>query len=48
MISFTLTDEQKELQQTARDFAQKEIKPLALKLDSAGHEIDAWQAVQPR
>lgn len=48
MISFSLTDEQKELQQTARDFAQKEIKPLALKLDAARHdEVDSWTAVQP-
>lgn len=36
MISFSLTDEQKELQQLARDFAQNEIAPLAPQLDRTG------------
>lgn len=47
MISLNLTDEQKALQQTARAFAQKEIKPVALKLDAAGSGADTWTAVQP-
>jgi acyl-CoA dehydrogenase len=46
VISFTLTDEQRNLQQTAREFAQNEIKPLALKLDAADHG-DAWALAQP-
>lgn len=33
MIDFTLSDEQKALQKLARDFAQKEIAPVALKYD---------------
>jgi alkylation response protein AidB-like acyl-CoA dehydrogenase len=33
MIDFTLTHEQKALQELARDFAQKEIAPIALKYD---------------
>ncbi len=36
MISFSLTDEQKELQQLARDFAQNEIAPSAPQLDRIG------------
>ena len=33
MIDFTLTDEQKAMQELARDFAQKEIAPVAPQLD---------------
>src|SRR3989338_5925562 len=33
MIDFDLTDEQKALQKMARDFAEKEIRPIAEKLD---------------
>ena len=33
MIDFSLTDEQKALQQRARDFAQNEIAPAALQYD---------------
>jgi acyl-CoA dehydrogenase len=33
MIDFALTDEQKALQELARDFAQKEIAPVAPRLD---------------
>jgi acyl-CoA dehydrogenase len=36
MISFSLTDEQKDLQKLARDFAQNEIAPLAPQLDRTG------------
>ena len=36
MISFSLTDEQKDLQQLARDFAQNEIAPVAPQLDRTG------------
>jgi acyl-CoA dehydrogenase len=36
MISFSLTDEQKDLQKLARDFAQNEIAPVALQLDRMG------------
>ncbi len=36
MIDFSLTDEQKALQELARDFAQKEIVPVATELDRTG------------
>ncbi len=36
MIGFSLTDEQKALQELARDFAQNEIAPVALELDRTG------------
>ena len=36
MISFSLTDEQKDLQKLARDFAQNEIAPIAPQLDRTG------------
>jgi len=33
MIDFNLTNEQSKLQKTARDFAQKEIRPLVEQID---------------
>ncbi len=36
MVDFSLTDEQKALQELARDFAQNEIAPVALELDKSG------------
>lgn len=36
MIDFSLTDEQKALQELARDFAQKEVAPVATELDRTG------------
>ena len=36
MIAFTLSDEQKALQELARDFAQNEIAPIATQLDRTG------------
>jgi acyl-CoA dehydrogenase len=36
MIDFSLTDEQKELQKLAKDFAMKEIRPNAKKHDTTG------------
>lgn len=36
MVGFSLTDEQKALAELARDFAQKEIAPLAPELDKTG------------
>jgi alkylation response protein AidB-like acyl-CoA dehydrogenase len=36
MISFSLTDEQKDLQKLARDLAQNEIAPVAPQLDRMG------------
>ncbi len=47
MISFSLTEEQQALRDTAREFAEKEIKPLARKLDGGDHAADAWAAAQP-
>ena len=35
-LSLTLTDEHKMLQQAARDFAQKEIAPIAAEHDERG------------
>ncbi len=36
MVDFTLTDEQKNLRELARDFASKEIRPVAWELDKDG------------
>ncbi|MBI4042949.1 MAG: acyl-CoA dehydrogenase family protein, partial [Deltaproteobacteria bacterium] len=36
MISFDLSEEQKALRQTAREFAQKEMIPVAAKYDESG------------
>ena len=36
MVDFTLTDEQKNLQELAHDFAEKEIRPVAWELDKDG------------
>jgi acyl-CoA dehydrogenase len=36
MVDFTLTDEQKDLRELARDFAEKEIRPVAWDLDRDG------------
>jgi acyl-CoA dehydrogenase len=36
MVDFTLTDEQKNLRELARDFAAKEIRPVAAELDRDG------------
>ena len=36
MVDFTLTDEQKSLRELARDFATKEIRPVAWKYDNDG------------
>jgi acyl-CoA dehydrogenase len=36
MVDFTLTDEQKNLREMARDFATKEIRPVAWELDRDG------------
>ena len=44
MIDFTLTDEQKQLQQLARDFARKEIIPIAAEYDQK--EELPWQVVE--
>ncbi|MBI0445949.1 acyl-CoA dehydrogenase family protein [Deinococcus sp. DB0503] len=44
MIDFTLTDEQKQLQQLARDFTRKEIIPVAAEYDQK--EELPWQVVE--
>ncbi|RTR30721.1 acyl-CoA dehydrogenase family protein [Deinococcus radiophilus] len=44
MIDFSLTDEQKQLQQLARDFARKEIMPIAEEYDR--REEMPWQVVE--
>ena len=36
MVDFTLTDEQKNLQELAHDFAEKEIRPVAWEYDRDG------------
>ena len=35
-INFTLSDEHKMIQKAARDFAEKEIKPIAAEFDESG------------
>lgn len=43
-IDFSLTPEQTQLQQTARDFALDEIQPLVKKLDESDHpDLFPWQ-----
>lgn len=44
MIDFSLTDEQKQLQKLARDFARKEIMPIAEEYDR--REEMPWQVVE--
>ena len=44
MIDFSLTDEQKQLQQMARDFARREIMPIASEYDRL--EELPWQIVE--
>ncbi len=36
MVDFTLTDEQKSMREMARDFAEKEIRPVAWEYDRDG------------
>ncbi|MGC1686496.1 MAG: acyl-CoA dehydrogenase family protein, partial [Candidatus Acidiferrales bacterium] len=36
-MNFELTEEQKLLQRTVREFAEAEVKPLAKELDETGH-----------
>ena len=36
MVDFTLTDEQKDLRELARSFAEKEIRPVAWEYDKDG------------
>ena len=44
MIDFELTDKQKQWQKKAKDFAEKEIKPLAWRIDRglAGDYLDPF------
>lgn len=44
MIDFSLTQEQRMLQKTAREFAQNEIKPIAKRLDDSNDpELSPWE-----
>jgi acyl-CoA dehydrogenase len=36
VVDFTLTDEQKDMQAMAHDFAEKEIRPVAWEYDKDG------------
>jgi alkylation response protein AidB-like acyl-CoA dehydrogenase len=47
MIDFSLSEEQEMLQRTARDFAQKEIRPYIVALRANRVEGDRWQAFLP-
>ena len=47
MIGFELTDEQKLLQRTARDFADGEIRPAVARARRDGAALDRWPLVQP-
>ena len=42
-MEFTLSDEQRQLQQLARDFTRKEITPIAAEYDQK--EETPWQVV---
>jgi alkylation response protein AidB-like acyl-CoA dehydrogenase len=44
MIDFTLTDEQKAIQELAHTFAEEEIRPIAAELDE--HEEFPWELVK--
>ncbi|MCJ2519647.1 MAG: acyl-CoA dehydrogenase family protein, partial [Candidatus Thermoplasmatota archaeon] len=44
MVDFSLTEEQKLLQQTAHEFAEKELRPIALECDRDGKM--PWEVVQ--
>ncbi len=43
MIDLKLTDEQIAIQKTARDFAEKEIKPVAQEIDRIQNPKESWQ-----
>ena len=46
MVDFELTQEQKAWQKKSRDFAEREIKPLSLKLDrDPSHDFN-WDIVR--
>jgi nitroalkane oxidase len=45
-IDFTLTDEQRELQATARKFAQKELRPVATEADKIRDPFEAFVATK--
>jgi alkylation response protein AidB-like acyl-CoA dehydrogenase len=47
MIGFTLTDEQRMLQQTARDFARGEITPCVARVRQEGEPEDPWSIARP-
>lgn len=48
MIDFSLTDEQTLIQKTARDFAEKEVRPVVDRIDrSADPHLDTWPLVRP-
>ena len=42
MIDFSLTEQQLAIQKTAKDFAEKEIKPLAAEIDRIADPSKAW------
>ena len=48
MIDFTLTEDQALIQQTARDFAIREIRPMVERIDrSDDPHLDTWTLVKP-
>jgi len=42
MVDFALTPDQLQLQQVAREFAQKEIRPLAAEYDRKTNPDEEW------
>src|SRR3989304_3770158 len=48
MLDFDLTEEQKALQKMARDFAEKEIRPIAEKLDRSQNLLQdfPWEMIK--
>jgi len=45
MVEFSLTEEQLAIQKTARDFAEREIKPVAAEIDRIADPKETWARV---
>ncbi len=47
MVDFTLSKEQVLIQDTARRFAENEIRPVAEQIDAQAHDTDSWAQCRP-
>ena len=45
MLSYELTDEQKEIRDWVHDFAEREIRPVAAHYDETDHRVSPDRAV---